>query len=128
MRHSSVRRVLSALAVVTALVFGSTTLYSAVMADAPDTLKIDKFAKKKKAVSLPHKQHVDAGIACKTCHHDEKPGVAVKKCVECHTMPATGDAPDAKKAFHDNCIDCHKKEGKAGKKTGPTKCDDCHKG
>jgi len=127
MRHSSIRHLLSALAVVTALVFGSTIVYSAVMADAPETVKIDKFAKKKAAVTLPHKKHVDAGIACKSCHHEAEAGAAPKKCVECHTLPATGSTPAAKKAFHANCQDCHKKEAKAGKKTGPTKCDDCHK-
>lgn len=127
MRHTSSRRILSVLAVAVALVFGSSTLYSAVMADAPDTIKIDKFAKKKAAVSLPHKQHVDAGIACKTCHHKDEAGATPKKCTECHTIPATGETSDAKKAFHDSCQKCHKKEAKAGKKSGPTKCEDCHK-
>lgn len=128
MRHTSFRRMLTVVAVAFALVFGSSIVYSAVMADAPDTITIDKFKSKKPAVTLPHKKHVDSGIACKTCHHKDEAGATPKKCTECHTMPATGDAPEAKKAFHDACQKCHKKEAKAGKKSGPTKCEDCHKG
>ncbi len=127
MGHTSYRRMLSAVAVVAALVVGSATLYSAVMADAPDVIKIEKFKKTKGVVELPHKKHVDAGIACKDCHHTTKDGETPAACTTCHTDPATGDAPDAKKAFHKNCQDCHKKTAKEGKKSGPTKCGDCHK-
>lgn len=125
--RTTFRRVLSVLAVMVALVFASSTLYSAVMADAPDTVKIDKLKAKKAAVDMPHKKHVDGGIACKTCHHKATDGAKPKACSECHKAEK-GDAPDGKSAFHKACQGCHKKEEKAGKKSGPTKCGDCHKG
>lgn len=126
MRHNF-RRILSVVAVMVALVFGTSTLYSMVMADPPDTCKIDKFKEKKKAVPFPHKAHVDSGLKCKECHHKMSGDKPEKGCTACHKAKK-GDAPAAKKAFHKSCKDCHKKMKKAGKKTGPTKCGDCHKG
>jgi cytochrome c553 len=87
------------------------------------------------AVKFDHKKH-SAATKCETCHHASKPEKALKSaheaCSDCHTNPA--QAPVKTKlqaAFHNptaqagTCIDCHKKEAAAGKKT-PAKCADCH--
>lgn len=123
----SLKSILTAVAVVVTMVFATTSLYSAISAAAPDKLVIKEFKKKKPAVPFPHKQHVDAKISCKKCHHTTEAGATPKKCSECHKAEK-GDAPDAKKAFHKSCTPCHKKAEKKGEKTGPTKCGDCHAG
>ncbi len=89
-------------------------------------------------VKFDHAKHGKlVGDKCDTCHHASKPEKAMKakqeKCQTCHTKVA--EAPmktNAKLAFHDamakkgTCVDCHVKEGAAGKKA-PSKCADCHK-
>lgn len=77
-------------------------------------------------VQFTHAKHVtDYKIDCKVCHHKEAdPQVKVQKCVECHDpVEVKNGACKAMEAYHKNCIDCHKKEGKAA----PTKCNECHK-
>ena len=85
------------------------------------------------AVPFNHDKHIAAGYykSCKKCHHTSEGEVkgADAKCTTCHTEPAKDDAtPGAKKIFHKSCKTCHKKLEKAGKPTGPTKCDECHAG
>ena len=76
-------------------------------------------------------------IACETCHHPSKPqkplAAAQQACSDCHTKPATPPMKTAwNQIFHAPtgqaglCIDCHKKEKAAGKKS-PTMCLECHK-
>lgn len=85
-------------------------------------------------VRFDHKLH---NQKCDTCHHpskSEKPAKAAQEaCTDCHTTTATPPMKTKKQAaFHNPtatagvCIDCHKKEVAAGKKT-PAKCNDCHK-
>jgi hypothetical protein len=104
--------------------------------------------RKQGIVMFAHKKHFDAkpngyGIGCGECHHDKegkplanlKDSDKVQSCFECHTKP---DKPkkesgmtdaDWKKlnlsyyygAIHENCISCHKTQGK-----GPVKCAECH--
>lgn len=99
-------------------------------------------------VIFSHKKHSTAkpngyGIGCGECHHDKdnkpltnlKSGDKVQDCLECHKKP---DKPkkepgiseqDWKKiqleyyhgAIHEDCIGCHKGQGK-----GPVKCAECH--
>lgn len=122
------RRVMVGLATFVALVFASSSLYSMVNAAAPDTMVIKIFQKKKAPVPFAHKKHIDAKIECKTCHHTTEAGKDPAACTTCHKAEADGTTPKAEKAFHKSCIDCHKKDAKAGKASGPTKCGECHKG
>jgi hypothetical protein len=99
-------------------------------------------------VKFNHKKHIDAkpngyGIACGECHHDKegkplanlKATDKVQGCFECHSKP---DKPKKESsmtdeewkklnlsyyygAMHENCIGCHKTQGK-----GPVKCAECH--
>ena len=82
--------------------------------NAPITLK-----SKKGAVTFKHEVH--KAQACKTCHHKAKDGKIGVACSECHKAKVENDVPKAKKACHNQCIACHKKE-----KKGPKKCKECH--
>ncbi|PLX87060.1 MAG: hypothetical protein C0618_07570 [Desulfuromonas sp.] len=66
-------------------------------------------------VAFDHAGHQGKVADCTACHHK---GTDAGTCTSCHGVDAA--APKAKKAFHDQCKGCHKKEG------GPTKCKECH--
>ena len=104
-----------AIALAVALAFA---ISMAVAADAPDQITIKKSGDKKSAVTFNHKTH-EGLTDCVTCHHEAKSKDDVKGCSECHGADAS--APDAKSAFHDTCVGCHKEQAK-----GPTKCKECH--
>lgn len=91
----------------------------------------------KKPAKFAHKTHLDMGLECGVCHHDQEHKAldaeaigaladpAELDCVSCHNS----EHPDqklqkAKNVFHAKCKTCHK-EGYAGK-NGPTKCTGCH--
>jgi hypothetical protein len=95
-----------------------------------DNVTIDnQYPKKLKCpVTLPHKAHVDKGIACTECHHTWKKEErdTPQKCAECHKAEDKGEK-GLKRAYHKQCMDCHKALKKEGKPTGPTtKCSECH--
>jgi hypothetical protein len=93
-----------------------------------DTLQIKLEGAKMPPVAFSHPSHVDkAKIACTTCHHKEMAGNAYEACVKCHSLKdVKGGAPNAKEAFHKQCINCHKDSVKKGV-AAPTKCNECHK-
>lgn len=75
---------------------------------------------KQGTITFAHKDHEDR-IDCMRCHHEmEDPEGPAQACKACHNPQAT-DTFGAKKAFHLQCLGCHKEEGK-----GPTKCAGCH--
>lgn len=75
---------------------------------------------KQGTITFGHGEH-EGRLECTTCHHEmEDPQGAAQACRACHNPQAT-DTFDAKKAFHLQCLGCHKQE--AG---GPTKCVGCH--
>ena len=91
----------------------------------------------KKPARFNHLTHLNLGLDCASCHHDNKhaplsaDGIGALndtnslKCVSCHNSQHTNkDLRKAKDVFHAKCKECHKK-GFAGKK-GPTKCTSCH--
>ncbi|MBN2808344.1 MAG: cytochrome c3 family protein [Deltaproteobacteria bacterium] len=90
-------------------------------------LKVLMDGAKKPAVTYSHAKHTVAVPDCKACHHTWSGEGAPKKCGECHTAKAEGKKLDMKGALHKNCKGCHSDMKKAGKKTGPTGCNDCHK-
>ncbi len=67
-------------------------------------------------ITFNHAAHQSRVADCTTCHHQGE-GTA---CSSCHGVKP--EAPEAKKAFHTLCKDCHKKQN------GPTKCKECHTG
>jgi len=75
---------------------------------------------KQGSITFGHRAHEDR-LECMACHHEmEDPAAVARACHDCHNPQAT-DTFGAKKAFHLQCLGCHKKE--AG---GPTKCAGCH--
>ena len=114
-----------------ALVFG-VLVSIAIAANVPETVKIEhQYTKKKKGpVVLSHKKHAeDYKIACTECHHKWKKEEAKqpKKYSDCHKEKKEGKTLGLKRAFHKNCMGCHKELKKQGKPTGPTtKCSQCH--
>ena len=72
-----------------------------------------------------------AGAACAGCHHTQNSfGVPqLSKCGACHRAEGNKVNPRnrefdevfAERAFHDNCIACHRASTK-----GPTTCNGCH--
>ena len=90
----------------------------------------------KKPVKFKHDVHMELGVSCGECHHDEKhvprtaediSGLSAEdlKCATCHNSSfAVEKLQKAKAIFHANCKECHKKG--AGGKKGPTKCSGCH--
>ena len=66
---------------------------------------------------------------CVVCHHGGKDGVIDKSastegtpCSECHTVAGKTGVTPLQRAWHRQCMDCHRKSGK-----GPLACGDCHK-
>ncbi len=118
------KKVLSVLAVLVAAGF----LFAAT---APEkAVTIDGAKNKKPAVEFQHKTH--ANYKCQQCHHTWDGKGTPAKCTSCHTLKGKDKAAKAYVAFHKgnkerSCVGCHKDLKKAGKKTGPTKCGDCHK-
>ena len=108
---------------------------------------------KRSPVDFPHSEHF-VHYDCKTCHHKWEGASVIKGCTTsgCHDLDASpkqspGKKIDGnyaaryyKKAFHGQCIDCHKqiriknieKEYAAGLTKpkivvpGPTSCIKCH--
>ena len=77
-------------------------------------------------VKFTHKLHVGyAGGNCQACHHKTPAGGTPAACTSCHTADGqpNGGGVSAKKAFHKQCADCHKKMNK-GPKMG--NCNGCH--
>ncbi|MCL7489627.1 MAG: cytochrome c family protein [Desulfobulbaceae bacterium] len=114
--------------------FGAGTVTAAEPAKAPqEELIIDG----KKPARFSHPTHIDLGLDCAACHHDQEhnpltaeaigglsdPGAL--KCVSCHnSQHPNKDLQNAKDVFHAQCKDCHQ-QGFAGKE-GPTTCTSCH--
>ncbi|MCA9669907.1 MAG: cytochrome c3 family protein [Myxococcales bacterium] len=102
---------------------------------APGKVTIKGCKKKKPAVVFNHKKHLALkkfGVTCKSCHHDVKGKRAEKpKCSSCHAkkqgkMDTCFKSSKKKNPFHVACIGCHTKMKSKVKKTGPTKCKQCH--
>ena len=106
----------------------------------PDQLLLDHtkdFGKKSRApVSFSHNRHVDVTGSCKDCHHiyeqeknvlDEgqlEQGGAAVRCSSCHPSKSR---LSLERAFHDQCMGCHRKVRAEKKKGGPRYCGECHR-
>jgi hypothetical protein len=99
---------------------------------SPESVDLGKYVDKRPKSKFDHKKHVEViKLECKRCHHTMKEGdTAVQGCNAqgCHVAAAEGKKlglTGMKNAFHGLCVECHKKEKEAGKKS-PTACNDCH--
>ncbi len=94
---------------------------------------------KKGPVKFSHEKHVKQyKVACTECHHVYKDGKnvwkegdPVQKCIECHSPKKVKGQLDLKRAYHKNCMGCHKKLAKEGKISVKEakrlrKCSTCH--
>ena len=79
-------------------------------------------------VIFNHKKHEEAlkkdNESCDACHPVNKEKILLFDFPRNVTKK---DKTSVMNAFHDECIDCHKKKGRENKKTGPVVCADCHK-
>jgi len=140
-KKTTLKKGLGFLAVSAAVMFFWAFLSAAVV-ESPDEVIIDNEGwptDTYEPVTLTHNKHVtEYNVQCKDCHHvyeDGKnvwePGQPVQKCIECHNVLKLGkelrEASDEEKklsmhkAYHDNCVGCHRTE-----KKGPVKCLECH--
>lgn len=84
-----------------------------------------------KQKSIPFSHSVHGEIDCAHCHHT---GDVTQGCTDagCHDLlvPATPeerrDIRFFEKAYHDQCIGCHRELRQAEKPTGPVACVGCH--
>ena len=85
------------------------------------------------AVYFPHESHMEI-LDCLDCHHDYQNGENVleeddleedgfSRCANCHTNKAS---IELKKAYHRQCINCHRTVHKKEDLNLPITCKDCH--
>ena len=92
---------------------------------------VEAYKKKRRPpVHFPHEVHMAGDLACTDCHHryengknilDEselEEGTPNIQCRACHT---TQSRVNLRRAFHRQCIGCHRRE-----KRGPRLCGECH--
>lgn len=98
--------------------------------DNPDAYR----EKHRTAVTFPHELHV-GDLECLACHHDYEDGenildedkleeeIADLLCSACHDTDAD---INLKKAYHRQCMGCHRHSRLAGLAMGPELCGECH--
>ncbi len=78
-------------------------------------------------VRFAHKRHAALINDCSRCHHYRPKDMSMSettRCSACHQESFDPDRPERlglKAAFHQQCIECHKKE-----QNGPVSCTGCH--
>jgi hypothetical protein len=105
----------------------------------PDKIVLDDLnasgGKKRPAVTFLHNRHVESGLSCKDCHHIYENGKNVldeskleegNQNIRCSACHGPKSRLNLEKAFHNQCIGCHRKYEKEKKKTGPRFCGGCH--
>ncbi len=118
------------LALAVGLVFGISVASATDVGPAQIVLQAPKAKAFGTKIIFNHKEHQKVS-KCGECHHGEnhspyKEGMKIEKCDQCHNKNfPKASLNSAKKAFHKNCIGCHRAAKKEGKKA-PTKCKECH--
>lgn len=87
-----------------------------------------------KQKSQPFKHSVHGTYECVECHHTSEGANVTEGCTDagCHDLlvPASPeerrDIRYFEKAFHDQCLGCHRDLRKEEKPTGPVACTGCH--
>ena len=86
-------------------------------------------------VGFPHDRHMGGDLSCTDCHHQYENGKNVldestlqtgNKGIRCSACHGTKQRIDLQRAFHYQCLSCHKKRGGERKTTGPRFCGECH--
>jgi len=78
-------------------------------------------------VRFAHKRHAALINDCNRCHHfrpKDENAIETTRCSACHQDSFNPDHPERiglKAAYHQQCMECHKAEGK-----GPVDCKGCH--
>ena len=75
---------------------------------------------KKGNIDFPHHLHQNAIGDCNACHNVFPQTAGIIKDL------ITQKKLKKKQVMNKTCIKCHKEKKKAGEKTGPTKCSQCH--
>jgi hypothetical protein len=92
-----------------------------------DSISLKLEGAKMAPVPFSHPAHIEkVKLDCAICHHKDKNPKEPVSCLQCHQKEAKDNVPDAKNAFHKQCITCHK-ESTAKGVTAPVKCNECHK-
>ncbi|WP_119271233.1 cytochrome c3 family protein [Taklimakanibacter deserti] len=72
-----------------------------------------------------HDDH--SGFVCTTCHHNFTDRTGTENCITCHKKLSTSETMRVDRLFHAFCADCHRREKRAGRKSGPIDhCTACH--
>jgi hypothetical protein len=118
-------------------VLGGLALTSSVGAQ-PETMTLRSPASQSQdrpPVLFTHGRHIEDGFSCKECHHryeqgknvleesDLEPGKPGIRCQECHGPGGRGSLEEV---FHRQCLGCHQKMAKEGRKNIPRYCGECH--
>ncbi|MCJ2164508.1 MULTISPECIES: acidic tetraheme cytochrome c3 TmcA [unclassified Pseudodesulfovibrio] len=93
---------------------------------------VDAFAKlERPQVPFAHDAHNEkAGVDdCVVCHHSKnddgtrntEESSEGETCASCHAVERTDGGTPLMRAYHQQCIDCHKQQAK-----GPVACGECH--
>ena len=86
-------------------------------------------------VGFPHDRHMGGDLSCMDCHHkvengknvlDESTLQAGNKGIRCSACHDTKQGIDLQRAFHHQCLSCHKRREGEKKTTGPRFCGGCH--
>ena len=122
--------------VITAVLGG--LMFSSLLGAQPETLTLMSPAlqtRERPPVSFPHGRHMEGDLSCKDCHHryeqgknvldesDLEPGKPGIRCQECHGPRGRGSLQEV---FHRQCLGCHQKMAKEGRKNVPRYCGECH--
>lgn len=87
---------------------------------------------KQKSLPFSHAKH--AAYGCVDCHHTSEGTNVTEGCTDagCHDLFVAATPEEKRdirffeKAYHDQCIGCHRDLRKAEKPTGPVACTGCH--
>jgi hypothetical protein len=75
--------------------------------------------------NFDHGDHT--GFVCTSCHHNFTDHTGKENCLTCHKALSTSESMRIDRLFHAFCIDCHRREVLAGKRSGPIdRCTACH--
>lgn len=105
-----------ALVIIVGMVF-TAAMASEVQNKGAEKIRLD--GGKKGYIDFPHRNHQDTLGDCKICHNifPQKLGI-IKDLKE--------KGQFEKKKVMNHCRGCHRNMAQAGKKTGPTSCNQCH--
>ena len=103
-----------------AAIIGFSSIASTMANQNKGAAKLELDGGKRGKVPFPHHQHQDKLGDCKICH-----SVFPQKSGSITELKAEGKLKK-KYVMNKLCTKCHKEKKKAGQKSGPTTCKNCH--